>query len=333
MDSSLPAVMFIVNPNSRGGQTGKLWGKYKKEIIKSLPNPWDFKLADEMGKGITFTKQAIEDGFTTIVGVGGEGTINEVVNGSYIGNVKCKIGFIRSGTSNDFLSQQVYNWPQSIPDQLEAIHNGHYWLAPLTKVDADYTRYSLNLVDTGISAMVSYESTIKRRFNWIKSGIRYNILALLNLYKWNNIPATIKIDGSMFEGDLTMLVSGFSNQLGNYLALPQADLYRDKMAYLLVRNFSRLKILRFMMKIKKGNHNDSIDGIDMGYASKIQIEAEEPVMFEVDGEPFSYNSTKIDITALPNSIPIIAHPHVINNNKINLNPQKIELKNIPQTKY
>jgi len=313
--------MFIVNPNSQGGRTEKNWKKYKKIIDNQFSHPWDFKIADSIGSGMKLSEEAVKDGYTTIVGIGGEGTINEVINGAYPVNPATKFGFIRSGTSNDFLSDRVYQWPKSVEAQLRVIERGHYWKAPLTKVDADYTRYSLNLADTGISAMVSYQSSVERRLNWIKGGLRYYILALLNVYRWSNIPAEVIINDQQFNGDLTMLVAGFSKQLGDYLTLPQASLYGENMAYLIVRNFSRLKILKLMTKVKKGKHSDAIEGIDMGFTNQIEIKADQPPLFEVDGEPFSTDSTHITITAMPKSIPIIAHDNIPGNEQLEIIPK------------
>ena len=300
-------VMFVVNPNSQGGRTKKLWQKYHDIIASTFEIDWQYSMADTIGSGITAAENAIENGYTTLIGVGGEGTINEVLNGAYQQNQDFKLGFIRSGTSNDFLSKHVYQWPKHVEEQLQTIQSGSYWLGPLTQVDADYTRYSLNLADTGVSAMVSYESSVKGKLNWIKGGMRYYILALLNVYKWRNIPAEIYIDNEFFDGDLTMLVAGFSKQLGDYLALPQAQLFGDKLAYMIVRDFSRLKILGLMTKVKKGKHDNSIDGIDMGYCNTIQINAERPPLFEVDGEPYSKDTKNITISAKPKSVRLIAH--------------------------
>ena len=78
---------FVVNPNSQGDKTGKEWSKYEKIIRKSLGNNFGFKLADGIGTGMEITKDAIQDGYTTIISVGGEGTTNEVVNGILSSNI------------------------------------------------------------------------------------------------------------------------------------------------------------------------------------------------------------------------------------------------------
>ena len=110
-----------MNPNSHGGKTGKEWDKQEKIISDYLGNNFSYKLADGIGTGTQITKDAIQEGCNTIISVGGEGTANEVLNGIIETDPSVPLGFIRSGTANDFLSENVYNWPIEIENQLAAI--------------------------------------------------------------------------------------------------------------------------------------------------------------------------------------------------------------------
>ena len=104
-------IRFIVNPHSRGGKTGKKWNKTYSKLQKHLTVPHDFILADGIGTGVDAAKDAINEGITTLVSVGGEGGNNEVVNAIYqSNNPSVRLGFIRSGTVNDY--QQAINWPK-----------------------------------------------------------------------------------------------------------------------------------------------------------------------------------------------------------------------------
>lgn len=298
---------FVVNPNSQGGKTGKDWEKTEKTITNYLGNNFSFKIADGIGTGIDITKDAIQDGYATIIGVGGEGTINEIVNGVVEKDPSVPIGFIRSGTANDFLSANVYNWPSELDEQLAAIKNAKTRFVPLTKVIGDKTRYSLNMADAGIGAAVSYDASVRRKLTWIRGEFRYTLLALINALKWKNNYAVVQFDDQIIEGDLTLFMAGFSKMGGGFQTLPQASLDHDKMAYLFVKDFSRLRILKFLNTVKKGKHSTAIKGIYMDLASKIEINTENPILFECDGEPFSYDSTKIIIEAQPKAIKIIDH--------------------------
>lgn len=311
MSHAEKSYFFVVNPNSQGKKTGKDWEKNEQIIRNYLGNNFDFKLADGIGTGRQITQDAIKDGYTTIISVGGEGTANEVVNGVMETNPAIPIGFIRSGTANDFLSENVYDWPINLDDQLSAITSGNTRLVPLTKITGDETRYGINIATAGIGAKVSYDASIKRRLKWIRGDFRYTLLAVLNTMRWKNNPVTIDFGkDEVIEGDLTLFMSGFSKMGGGFQTLPHASLDDDEMAYLFVRDFSRLRILKFLNTVKKGKHDESIEGIHMKHASKIEINAENPILFEIDGEPFSFDSTKIEIEGLPNAISLIDHTNI-----------------------
>ena len=70
--------------------------------------------------------------------------------------------------------------------------------------------------------------------------------------------------------------------------------------------FSKWHMIKFMGKLHAGEHREGIDkDIYMGYTSKAVIETETPVLLEVDGEPFSYNSTTTTIEAIPQILQVI----------------------------
>ncbi|MCH8906259.1 MAG: hypothetical protein IH840_04140 [Candidatus Heimdallarchaeota archaeon] len=297
-------VHFIVNPQSRGGSTGKKWDKMLKTINSLLKFKFEVAIADGIGEGVVATKEAIDTGATILVPVGGEGTINEVVNGMYQkNNEKLRLGFIRAGTVNDY--QQVINWPSDLETQLEAINRNQTRKTPLTLVKADVDRVALNIADVGIGANIAYASSVERRLKWIKGEFRYTLLALRAVKNWKNIPARVTVDDREIEGNLSMLMTGFSSQAGGYKVLPQAETFGSKLAYLTAMDFGKVKMIRMMSILKKGTHDETIQGVYMGHTSELKITAEAPLLFEVDGEPFSYNSTTIVVKAIPKAINVI----------------------------
>lgn len=302
----MSSTQFIINPHARGGKTKSNWPKYLKEIEQKYSHTFEYKIADGIGTGYEITRNAIDDGFDTLIAVGGEGTVNEVVNAIYFSQKPdLKLGFIQSGTVNDY--QQVIQWPKDIDQQIASLNSANVKNTPVTHVKGDEERISLNVADTGIGATIAYAASVERRLKWIKSGFRYTLLSLRAITKWKNKTAKITLDDRYLEGELTLLMSGFSTQSGAFIVLPQADPWGDKMAYTVAMDFSKIAMVKLMGVLKKGNHTEELDGVYMGYANKISIETEEPMIFETDGEPFSYNSTEVEITSIPNAINVIQH--------------------------
>jgi diacylglycerol kinase family enzyme len=177
---------------------------------------------------------------------------------------------------------------------------------PIVKVIGDTTRVGLNVADTGVGASVAYSASVERRLKWIRGEFRYTLLALRAITRWKNIPLVMKADDRELEGGLSLLMSGFSTHSGAFHILPHANPYGKQMAYTAAFDFSRLQMIKLMGILKEGSHTEDIDGVYMGHCDKIEIEAEDPILFEVDGEPFSFDSSKITIEALPEKIQVLA---------------------------
>lgn len=300
----LDRVHFIINPHSQGGRTASLWQGYIERFEQIAKNRYldstidiRYTVADGISTGIAATLTAIQDGATLIISIGGEGGNNEVANGILQSGKSVPMGFIRAGTANDFLSENSYNWPMSLDDQISTILNAKLRPHSLVKVAADSNRYSLNVAEAGIGSHVSYSSSVKRRLKWIKSGFKYTLLAIGNVLVWKNIPATVYIDNQEpLTGNLSLFMSGFTRQSGEFLVLPHAQVHGDKFGYLLAFDFGKLQMIGLMNKLKKGDYYD-VPGIYHGLASSIRIEADRPLIITTDGESYSYKSFTMEVNA------------------------------------
>ncbi len=311
MDSE-NSIAFVVNPNSGGGRTGKNWDKMYARILKQLRADSGYQLADGIGAGYRITQDLMLEGYNTIVPVGGEGTVNEVVNAvmNYKNSKATKVGFIVAGTVNDY--QRVMGWPKTLEDQVKLIEEGTIRTTHLTKTTADEVRYALNLAGTGIGSKMAYEASVLRKLLWLKGSLRYNVMAVKHIIKWANLPVSIKADDSQIEGDLSLFTAGFSTQVGDFKTQPHVNPFGDKMGYLIAMNFSKLTMIKMLKVIKQGKHQ-GYDGINLGYAKKIQLEFEETPYFDVDGEVFSYNTRKVKIEPVYDAINIISSNGKIQN--------------------
>jgi len=73
----------IVNPNSKGGQTGKNWDSIKNILLKNFGNDLEFVFTEKSGDGTIFARNYLEKGYKNIIPIGGDGMINEVGNGFF----------------------------------------------------------------------------------------------------------------------------------------------------------------------------------------------------------------------------------------------------------
>lgn len=73
----------IVNPNSKGGQTGKNWDSIKDILQRYFGNDLEFVFTEKSGDGTTIARNSLEKGYKNIIPIGGDGMINEVGNGFF----------------------------------------------------------------------------------------------------------------------------------------------------------------------------------------------------------------------------------------------------------
>ena len=95
----------IINPESNQGRTKKRW-KHIKEALKSFIKEFKYEFTEKPLQAVDISRAAIKDGTELIVGVGGDGTMNEIANGFFEEerpiNPEATLGIVPSGTGSDF---------------------------------------------------------------------------------------------------------------------------------------------------------------------------------------------------------------------------------------
>ena len=82
--SKFDELIFILNPNSQGGATGKNWDTTYDKIKEFLPRQHRIIFTKKANDGTNITRKLLKEGYRNIVAVGGDGTINEVANGFFV---------------------------------------------------------------------------------------------------------------------------------------------------------------------------------------------------------------------------------------------------------
>jgi len=113
----MPRTVLIVNPKSQGGRLGKRW----KELADTIGRAFPFEEAITQGPGdaTRLTREALRGGAERVVAIGGDGTINEVVNGFFdeAGLAiapAASFAVIPFGTGGDF--RRTVNMPVGLAD-------------------------------------------------------------------------------------------------------------------------------------------------------------------------------------------------------------------------
>jgi len=283
---------IIVNPESDKGRTAKRW-KHIKEALKVFFKEFKYEFTEKPLQAAEISKTAIKEGSELIIGVGGDGTINEIANGFYedrkLINPITSLGIVPSGTGCD-LSRSL-NIPSGLKNALNIIAQ-----APSSLIDTgrvkfknhsgeDEERLFLNISDFGIGGEVVKRMNQNRMKRKASSYLK-SLISTFITYK--NKKLRIKIDGQELENDEYMIGAVSNGRIfgkGMKIA-PGAELDDGLFDVVLIKG---MKILEFCLnawRIYSGTHL-SHPKISLVRGKKVEvfpIDDEGDVLIEIDGE-------------------------------------------------
>lgn len=155
---------FIVNPRAANGAAGRRWVELDARIERAVgPHGMAFTVGPQHAE--TLTREALREGYDCVVAVGGDGTLNEVVNGFFDGetliNPEAKLAVIPFGTGGDF--RRTFGWTRRLEHSLERLSKGD--TRPLDVGEATFEdpvgrpvrRYFVNVLSFGVSGEVVHQ--------------------------------------------------------------------------------------------------------------------------------------------------------------------------------
>lgn len=289
-NSSFPKTRVIVNPESSRGETRKRWSQIK-EALKSFIREFRFEFTEKPLQATEITRDSIKEGYEFIVGVGGDGTVNEIANGFFenetIMNPDATMGIIPSGTGNDFVKSLKI--PKKIKEAVKNLKEGKVLKIDVGKVKfidpngSQITRFFLNVADFGIGGEVVKrvnKKEVSKRGKWAY---------------WKALfESAVKFKGckvKVFIGDTEITKNFFIGAIangkifgGNMLIAPYASIEDGLFDIVLVENISFMELLKNGIKLIRGTHL-SHPKVQFLRGKVIRaIPEEENVLIELDGE-------------------------------------------------
>ncbi len=245
----------------------------------------------ESRDAISFAREGAERGASCVVAVGGDGTINEVVNG--LAGSTVPLGIIPFGTANDFARQA------GIPDNPDHAMDVILQHKPMLIDSADLNgRRFLNVSTGGIAAEATSETPLDAKESlgtlaYAISGMRK--LATLRRY-------TARISGPGLELDIRFLFIAVGNARetgGGSRVTPRARVTDGLLDICIVEAMPRGDFTRLLLKVRRGEHLGE-PGVHYAQLPWVTISARRPVPVNVDGE--SLTARTLAYTARPGDL-------------------------------
>lgn len=284
---------FIVNPTAGKGRGAKVAANLDNLLMGKIE--YTILTTEYAGHGVELTQKAIDEGARYIVSVGGDGTMNEVLNG--IGESNIPLGIIPVGTGNDLA--RTLGIPLDFEKSLEVLLNGK-----VISIDLGKERDNYFSIITGIG----FPSDVMYHVNTTSSLFKGPLKILAGIYKTMNklrpLPLTITTDQSTFDCEVMgVFILNCKFTGGGLRIAPEADHQDGLLDMVLMHSMSKWDFLRLVPKTYSGKHVTHPQ-VEIIRTSSFSVMSNEPLRKLVDGNVIG--STPLEGKIIPNGLKIIA---------------------------
>jgi len=231
--------------------------------------------------------------FTGLIIIGGDGTLNYVIN--HLSNFDLPIGIIPAGSGNDYVKSLSIG--RTLEEQIETAINGQ-----IKEVDIGQCNDHLFLNGFGLG----FDGQIAKEFEENRTILRghaayyYHVIRILANYQPR--PLKFSIDGQSFQEKILLLTIAKGTTFGGGFKLtPHANLDDGQFGIGIIRDLKPLKRFLNVHRLKDGSH-DQFDEVDFVKGKQIKIEAQPDMTAHIDGELIG--NPPFEIRVLPKKLKI-----------------------------
>jgi lipid kinase YegS len=256
--AELPSVRHLVD-----------WVRAKGHVVTPRIT-WD------RGDASDFAAAGAREGVDAVVAIGGDGTVNEVLNG--LAGHDVPLGIVPLGTANDFARQTGI--PLDPDHAMDVILH-----RPPSRIDSAELngRRFLNVSTAGIGAEATAETPPDAKE--ALGALAYAITGVRKLADLQPIAARFEAPGFDFTTKFLVLAVGNGRSTGGgTLLTPQASLTDGLLDVCIVEGRARRGFARLALKFRKGEHLDA-PGVRYLQVPSLRVETDRPITVNVDGEP------------------------------------------------
>jgi YegS/Rv2252/BmrU family lipid kinase len=268
-------LLFIVNPTAGNGQAGKEWPKIASLISENF-HEYEISMTERPGHAIILAREGVLKGFDTIVSCGGDGTLNEVING--VAGSDVSVGLIPLGTGSDFgKTIGIRNIEDSIA-ALKGNKKERIDTASVTFEETGDSRLFVNILEIGFGAEVMRYVNSHNKYG--RNSFLIGVLSVLMKLK----KFTVKTDsGNTKEMEtIEVIVANGKYFGGGMLASPNSVINDGILDVHILKPVSRLTTLFRLRNLMNGTYIAK----NFSYENKVTAISflEKGNLVEIDGE-------------------------------------------------
>lgn len=302
-------ILAIINPASNGGRTAKSWPRFYDYLSNYNLNIEEI-YTEYPGHAVKLAKNAVLKGYKYIMAVGGDGTVNEIINGlienDKLLNPDLNLIVFSQGTGSDLIrSLNISSQVEEIVKIIKRYRSKKIDLIKVEYLSNEYDkkcRYFVNVADCGLGAEVA--ARVNKSNKLTDGSLSYLFAVFSALLKYKNRKVEIIADGNkIFSGQLNTAVVANGKYFGGGIKVaPEAELNSGKINVILLKDFSRIGIILNLIKGYRGSHLKH-PKVESFTAENLKIYSEPKMNLEVDGEniaetPVSFSILKDKLSVM-----------------------------------
>lgn len=281
--------LVILNPAARSDKASRL-----RERIATLSGGAPMRLTSEAGDARRIAAEAVREGFEVVIAAGGDGTLNEVVNG--IGGSSVRLGILPVGTMNVFATE--LGIPQgNLERAWSIIEQGNVVEVDLPQ--ANDTHF-IQLAGVGLDAEVVRKTTADSKK---ALGPLSYLLTLVQVAAHKPSRVMLEAEGGRISEGSFALIGNGRLYGGPFPVFQRASLFDGLLDVLVFQNQSHWDVVRYFQAIAFGTHPQLPD-VEYFQTSTLRVTSSGDVPVELDGEVagmlpclFSVSSQKLRVLA------------------------------------
>jgi diacylglycerol kinase (ATP) len=304
-----PSVRVILNPTAASGGAMRRIGEVG-EALRRYDLKHEIVLTRACGHAAELARAAAADGVDVVAVVGGDGTLNEVVQ-AYVGEGGAPVpgpdlALLPCGTGGDF--KRTLGLSGTLDEAASRIRHGSRRPIDLglLRFGADggpsELRAFVNVASFGVSGQV--DAIVNRTPKWLGGRVSFFSATLRAMASYRNASVRVKVDGRPFYEGPVFNVAVANGRFfgGGMMIAPQADPSDGRLEVVVLGDLARAEVLALSAKIYRGAHLSS-EHVTCTHGAHVEAEPVHPwakVLLDVDGEQPGSLPARVEI--LPSAL-------------------------------
>lgn len=303
--------MVVVNPNAGHGKGRKDW-KQIAFLLNKYNIDFNHCFTERPFHATEITKSALMQGYRHFIGVGGDGTMNEVINGifdqSEIPTNDITVGTITVGTGNDW--GRMFNMPVDYEKAVRIISKGETTIHDAgivwyQKDEKREKRYFINIAGLGFDALV-VKRTNRQKERGRKGKAIYMWNLLMSLVVYRNLHTEVEIDGRKIENHTFTISLGIGKYSGGGMMQTPKAIHDDGLFDVtIIKRMRKGEVIRNLKRLYDGSIYDH-PKIEWYRGENIKVISDPVIHVEADGE--SLGHSPIEFRIIHRCINVIINP-------------------------